>query len=375
MLATIKKITENGLNIAGLSVLLLVSGLSVLNEYGSDQWLVIASLVLAIPLLFVLFIVTDDYEKQRLLFSVQGALMTVSYFLVNNSFTAIFSIVWIVQASELFTKRIAVALLIGSAALYTISLFYHLGTENIFDPLVTAASFGLFQVFAYAASQRAIHERLLKEEAAGLNRELLATRELLSQSAAQSERIRISRDLHDILGHHMTALILNLEVANHKTEGDAKDKVQQSLSLAKLLLGDIRSAVGELRDDDSIYLEQSIIRLTDGIPNIEFEINFESAPEVKSMTLAETLLRCTQESITNVLKHSDANYCLIQLRQRNDQCILQVEDNGGMDKHFVIGNGITGMKERIHALNGKLSCSQENSGFKVRIEIPLSSAL
>jgi two-component system sensor histidine kinase DesK len=167
-------------------------------------------------------------------------------------------------------------------------------------------------VFAFSASQRAISERRLREETATLNRELLSTRELLSQSAAQGERVRIARDLHDILGHHMTALILNLEVANLKTEGDANDKVQQSLSLAKLLLGDIRTAVSELRHDGNINLEQSIAKLTDDIPDIEFKLDFSAAPEVKSLNLAEALLRCAQESITNVLR---------QVKQLNVQSV------------------------------------------------------
>jgi len=152
--------------------------------------------------------------------------------------------------------------------------------------LISSASFSLFQVFAFSASQRAIGERKLREETAALNRELLATRELLSQSAAQDERVRIARNLHDILGHHMTALILNLEVADHKTVGDANDKVQQSLSIAKLLLGDIRTPVSELRQDDNIDLEQSITKLTRGIPNIKFKLEFYSAPEFKSVMLA-----------------------------------------------------------------------------------------
>jgi two-component system sensor histidine kinase DesK len=194
----------------------------------------------------------------------------------------------------------------------SVSQLIHPGDQNLAGVLVSSTSFALFQVFAFSASQRAISERRLREETATLNRELLSTRELLSQSAAQGERVRIARDLHDILGHHMTALILNLEVANLKTEGDANDKVQQSLSLAKLLLGDIRTAVSELRHDGNINLEQSIAKLTDDIPDIEFKLDFSAAPEVKSLNLAEALLRCAQESITNVLR---------QVKQLNVQSV------------------------------------------------------
>jgi two-component system sensor histidine kinase DesK len=372
---SLTKLTENLLNLAGIAVIILVSSVAILNEQNSDYWLLIIALSVAVPLLYILFLGASEHSSQRLLFILQGAAITAIFFLVRDAFTAILSIVWIVQASEIFSTKKTLLLLVASATLYTFSQLIHLGGQNLTDVLITSASFALFQVFAFSASQRAISERKLREETATLNRELLATRELLSQSVAQGERVRIARDLHDILGHHMTALILNLEVANHKTEGDANDKVQQSLSLAKLLLGDIRTAVSELRHDGSINLEQSIAKLTDDIPDIEFKLDFSAAPEVKSLNLAEALLRCAQESITNVLRHSKATQCSIRLSTQGDFCLLQIEDNGSEVKQFTAGNGITGMTERIEELDGQLTCKRSTAGFSVSVELPLDRTL
>jgi two-component system sensor histidine kinase DesK len=372
---SLTKLTENLRNLAGIAVIILVSSVAILNEQNSDYWLLIIALSVAVPLLYILFLGASEHSSQRRLFILQGAAIAALFFLVRNAFTAILSIVWIVQASEIFSTKKTLLLLVSSATLYTFSQLIRLDDQNLTEVLVGSASFALFQVFAFSASQRAISERKLREETATLNRELLATRELLSQSAAQGERVRISRDLHDILGHHMTALILNLEVANHKTEGDANDKVQQSLSLAKLLLGDIRTAVSELRHDDNINLEQSIAKLTDDIPDIEFKLDFSAAPEVKSLNLAEALLRCTQESITNVLRHSKATQCSIRLSTQVDSCLLRIEDNGSEVRQFTAGNGITGMTERIEELGGQLTCKQSTSGFLVSVELPLELAL
>jgi len=373
---SLTKITENLLSIAGLSVIVLVTAVTILGEQDSDLWPLVTGLSIAVPLLFILFLSSSNHARCQLFFILQAMAIAALYFLVINPFIAILSIVWIVQASEIFSTKKAFLLLLASATLHTVSQIYHLDGDSIAGSLISSASFALFQVFAFSASQRAISERKLREETAGLNRELLATRELLSQSAAQSERVRIARDLHDILGHHMTALILNLEVANHKTEGDANEKIQQSLSLAKLLLGDIRTAVSELRQDNNIDLEQSIAKLTIGIPDIEFKIDFSSAPEVKNLNLAEALLRCAQEAITNVLRHSQASQCLIQLRSEGDSFLLQIEDNGiSGGNSFAAGNGITGMTERIQALNGQLIYKQSESGFSVSIELPLDRAL
>src|SRR3546814_12036878 len=75
------------------------------------------------------------------------------------------------------------------------------------------------------------------------NSELRATRALLAESSRLSERMRISRELHDLLGHHLTALSLNLEVATHVSSGKAQEHVRQAHTLAKLLLTDVREAV------------------------------------------------------------------------------------------------------------------------------------
>jgi two-component system sensor histidine kinase DesK len=372
---SLSKLTENLRNLAGIAVIILVSSASILYEQNSDYGLLIIALSVAVPLLYILFLATSEHSSQRLLFILQGAAIAVLFILVKNAFIAIMSIVWIVQASEIFSTKKTLLLLVASATFYTFCQLIYLDGKNLTEVLIGSASFALFQVFAFSASQRAISERKLREETATLNRELLATRELLSQSAAQGERIRIARDLHDILGHHMTALILNLEVATHKTEGDANDKVQQSLSLAKLLLGDIRTAVSELRHDDNINVEQSIAKLTDDIPDIEFKLDFSAAPEVKNFNLAEALLRCTQESITNVLRHSKATQCSIRLSTQDDSCLLRIEDNGSEVRQFTAGNGITGMTERIEELGGQLSCKQSTSGFSVRVELPLDRAL
>ena len=98
-----------------------------------------------------------------------------------------------------------------------------------------------------------------REEQRRLNAELRATRALLGESVRVNERTRISRELHDLLGHHLTALSLNLEVAGHLTpEGRAREHVQQAHTLAKLLLTDVREAVSQLREGGAIDLAAAL---------------------------------------------------------------------------------------------------------------------
>jgi signal transduction histidine kinase len=368
--------SENALILSGVLAMAAVGALTAFIMQNSSLLPVVLSLSITQLLCFVAFVFGSNYSRRVLvnLFWVEAVCIVTLYFLVNSSLLAILSIVWIVQAAELYGSRSASWLLLGSVSFLTASALYHAGGAATLNVIVNAALSGLFQLLALSATLRTISERQLREETGALNRELIATRELLSQSTAQSERVRIARDLHDILGHHMTALILNLEVAKHNAEGLVREKVEQSLALAKLLLGDLRTTVSELRDDEAIDLQHSINTLVAGIPRLEIDVDFSAAPSIKDVDLAETLLRCTQEAITNVLRHSAATQCRIAVVGVGDKCILTVSDNGDSKPEIVPGNGLKGMTERVADNGGELSWQQTDSGFSLRVELLMGSA-
>lgn len=123
--------------------------------------------------------------------------------------------------------------------------------------VLTGALFWAFKLFAMIMSNTAIKESKAREEADALNRQLLSTQQLMKQALTQDERLRIARNIHDVLGHHLTALTINLQVASRKadllesTESQAiKRQVEQSHSIAKLLLSDVREAISDIREGD-----------------------------------------------------------------------------------------------------------------------------
>ena len=126
-----------------------------------------------------------------------------------------------------------------------------------------------FSGFTYITSVVARQQADSREEQRRLNSELRATRTLLTESSRIGERMRISRELHDLVGHHLTALSLNLEVASHLVQGQAQEHVRQAQSVAKLLLSDVREVVSQLREGDSIDLTQALRNLTEGVPGLE----------------------------------------------------------------------------------------------------------
>ncbi|WP_300617229.1 histidine kinase, partial [Dokdonella sp.] len=149
-----------------------------------------------------------------------------------------------------------------------------------------------FIVLAFVTSFVTKRQVEAREEQRRLNSELRATRTLLAESSRMAERMRISRELHDLVGHHLTALSLNLEVASHLVQGQAQEHVRQAQSVAKLLLGDVREVVSQLREDDNIDLTQALKNLTEGVPGLDIHLELPPRFGVDDPKRAQVLLRC-----------------------------------------------------------------------------------
>ncbi|NKB32678.1 MAG: hypothetical protein GKR91_06235 [Pseudomonadales bacterium] len=366
---TSNNISETVLTYSGIMVTALVGAVGAYTVFNSPVFvyvIVLAALQLAMVIYSILL---SKGRTLHLVFWLEALCISALLFLVPSSFIIILTMVWLVQAVELFGIRRSAQLLLASQAMFLVAQLSYFEYTNWLMILISIFLYGLLQVFSITIVQRAINERQQREQMAALNRELIATRDLLSQASAQSERVRIARDLHDILGHHMTALILNLEVASHSVEGQPKEKVDQSLAMAKLLLSDLRSTVGELRDDSAINLEDSVKKLVAGIPDFAIDVDFSDAPQIEDVDVAETFLRCTQEALTNVLRHSNADRCSISMSGNEAGCTLSVSDNGSADSTIEPGNGLKGMLERVRARGGTLDWQQNEDGFQLSVTL------
>lgn len=373
--------SEQAQNWTGALVLAITGALCVYLEMDQTGWtssLTIKGTLFTLTTLCFTIFVSDWSASHRsrilTLLWIELGLICALYAIVDISFVAILGIVWIVQAAETFDIRITSWLLAMMVVLFAISQLYHLGQDSPAVAISSAVTLGLFHLFAVITTHRANREQALREETAQLNRELVATRELLLQSSRQNERLRIARDLHDLLGHHLTALILNLEVATHITEGKGQQKVEQALALGKLLLGDLRTAVSELREDDSINLQQALHALVQDTPRLQIALDLQTS-DVHDVAIAEAILRCTQESLTNCLRHSNATHCAITLSRDANALTLRIQDNGSTVTDIKPGNGIKGMMERIADLGGTLNwhLNQHSGeqGFVMTVTLPI----
>jgi len=243
----------------------------------------------------------------------------------------------------------------------------------LFEAVMQALLYAGFGGFVYATSLVARQQALAREEQRRLNSELRATRALLAESVRVNERTRIARELHDLLGHHLTALSLNLEVANHLSEGKVQEHVSQAHTLAKLLLSDVREAVSRIRDSDDIDMAATLLPLADNVPGLRIDMRFPQPFLLDDPERAHVLLRCTQEIVTNVVRHAEANTLVLDYRWHDEGVLLEARDDGRGADSPSAGNGLRGIRERLNACGGRVQIeTHPGQGFAMTVYLPVA---
>jgi signal transduction histidine kinase len=181
--------------------------------------------------------------------------------------------------------------------------------------------------------------------------------------------------LHDLLGHHLTALSLNLEVAGHLVQGTAQEHVNQAHTLARLLLSDVREAVSRLRDDDAIDMAATLLPLADNVPGLRIDMRMPEPFLLDDPERAHVLLRCTQEIITNAVRHAHATVLELDYRMEGGAVRLRARDDGrGAQAAVAAGNGLRGIRERLDGYGGRLDIDTAPArGFALDLSLPLQA--
>ena len=266
---------------------------------------------------------------------------------------------------------------VGWVGLQSVFLAWHnLATYDRFDASVvqTLAYVG-FQLFALLMTDVALREARSRRELARVNAELEATQRLLEESSRARERLRISRELHDLLGHHLTALILNLDVAARVAEGKGREPVQKAHALAKLLMADVRGAVSQLREDEHLDLRASLEALAGNVPRPTVHVTVDEDLALHDLDTAQVILRCAQEAITNAVKHADASHLWIRVTRDGDEIAVHARDDGRGADDLQHGNGLVGMRERVEGAGGRLDIvTSPGGGFTLDARLPVGMA-
>lgn len=230
-----------------------------------------------------------------------------------------------------------------------------------------------FQVLALFSCFLTAREAAARADLARANRELHATHELLANSSRLAERERISRELHDTLGHHLSALSLNLEAASHMTSGTALTQVQRAQEITKSLLGDVRGVVSELREAEPVRLRESLDALVENIVEPRIHLTVPDDLVISDPIIAHTILRCVQESVTNAIRHAQAKNLRIELIHSDGRIDVRATDDGRGAQQIRFGHGLAGMRERVELIGGRLLIQTEpGQGFGIDVSIPWS---
>jgi signal transduction histidine kinase len=231
------------------------------------------------------------------------------------------------------------------------------------------------QGFAIGAAYLAASERRSRLDLGRVNAELLATQGLLAENTRVAERLKIARELHDSLGHHLAALSVNLDLAGHVVEGEGAALVRQAHGYTKLLLADVRGVVGSLGDEGRIDLTTALRTLVAGIPAPRISLTVADDLNIREPAQAHALFRCVQEIVTNTLRHASARHLWIELTESPEGVAVHARDDGQGTRAVHPGHGLAGMRERLEEAGGHLEIESEpGKGFAVRAFLPRAGA-
>ena len=212
------------------------------------------------------------------------------------------------------------------------------------------------EIFAAVAVHLARHTVETAHDLRLANAELRGARSLLEETSRAHERTRISRELHDVLGHDLTALGLQLEVATHLPPERAAVHVATAQEVTARLLRNVREVAMVLRDGPALDLEQALHALAAGAaPGLVVHLVMPEGLRLADAAHGHCIVRCAQEIVTNALRHARAQNLWIALAVEDCAIRLEAYDDGCGASEVRAGQGLAGMRARLEELGGRLS--------------------
>jgi two-component system, NarL family, sensor histidine kinase DesK len=256
------------------------------------------------------------------------------------------------------TQAAAFALLGGLAALVTAEFWLlHLDFAYWFWACPFALVIGAGNVF-FAAKSRA-------------NDKLKIAQDEVEHLAKVAERERIARDLHDVLGHTLSVIILKSELAGKLIDREpqrAKAEIADVEQTSRAALAEVRSTIRGYR---SHSLDAEIRQAKATLETAGVSVESESASVQLTAAQESVVALVVREAVTNVVRHARASNCKLSLAPANGLCLLEIRDDGCGGPQ-VEGNGLRGMRERVEALGGTLEW-KTNAGTHLTVRFPLST--
>jgi two-component system sensor histidine kinase DesK len=202
-----------------------------------------------------------------------------------------------------------------------------------------------------------------------LTARLLAAHEQAEHLAKIAERERIARDLHDLLGHTLSVIVLKSELAAKLAEKDVTRAVSEIRDVERIS----RDALAQVRDAVRGYrsgsFESEVRQAREALEAAGVQVEASLQPPQLTPSQESVFALALREAVTNVVRHAQATVCRLSLRRDGPYCELEIADNG-RGGSLVEGSGLSGMRERVEALGGILE-RDGSHGTLLRIRVPV----
>jgi two-component system sensor histidine kinase DesK len=306
----------------------------------------------------VLYIGGHLVRSPRILWIVAGLDLIAVLGSIYNPSAAAFFIYGSALIAYGFPQRqammvLAAQVLIGTAASAMLAMewWYYMAS------VVISALIGAVTIQAAAKAAGDAKLRMAQEE--------------IERIAKLAERERIARDLHDLLGHTLSVVVLKSELAQKLMSRDPSRALQEMSEVERISrqgLAEVREAITGYR---TTGLAAEIEHVRETLTAAGINATIETRPLALAPAQETALSLALREAATNVIRHSEATHCHIKFYAQDGSALMEVHDDGrGGDAPF--GNGLRGMNERIQALGGEL-LRQTDRGTRLRISVPLKA--
>jgi signal transduction histidine kinase len=297
-------------------------------------------------------------------------------------------------ANSIFAIGIAVAFLLGNlrdARKATLGLavivgadailIYNIPGHSVDQLILVPLDFAISWIAGLAVREHTLHAEMAESRATQAEQE----RDVAARIAVAEERTRIARELHDIVAHAVSVMVLQVGAVRHKLPGalsEDRDALRRVEQAGRAALAEMRHLLDAMRDDgDDLQLgpQPGLDRLDAllqdvgraGLP-IRLRVDGDRIELPRGIDISA--YRIVQEGLTNALKHAHATEAEVALQYTRDEVRIEVRDNGqGAVTGDGRGHGLIGIRERVKLYGGEMSTATANGGgFTLNARLPLT---
>ncbi len=362
-----------------LTTVLFCSALSFENAQQQRVILLVSIFAVFLAVGFIRFLIGPEHRYYILSFYLDIVLVFLmeqnSRLLLNYFFHSFYVIILLEAVLSLNLKngiKAGAAAVLVSMIKYGYLNYYKFSFANISQ----MAFFLMVNVLILVIAGFAQHNREERQRKDVLYRELLDAHKQLKQYSDEvsrlsiiEERNRIARDFHDTIGHNMTALIMQMQMAEHlyrEDEGRAEKLLRDAVNTARDSLSRIREVVETLRGDENEYHHSDAIRLLvldfSKKTGIQIRLELVEGKDPGDSGARMALYRIVQEALTNAVRHGKATEILVKIEYLSKEIRFHIRDNGVGSAELIEGFGLKGIRERAEACGGSVKI-ESGQGF------------